>query len=93
MSETRTTETRDRDDAVDRLLHDAEHADGGAEFARNFVNDDAAARRLRLKRDRLIVEAHGRDPEHAAPAWAETSLSPELIAAALATPTPEPAHD
>jgi hypothetical protein len=86
------TETQERDDAVDELLHDAEHADGGAHFALRFAHDEAAARRLTLRCDRLIAEAHGRDPAHAAPAWAETDLSAARIADVLATLTREVPH-
>lgn len=62
-------------DRVDRLLHDAEHADSGAEFARRMVviqpdNDAhrAAAHDLTAKRDRLLAEALALDPQRTAPA-------------------------
>lgn len=50
-----TTETDTRD-ALDRLIHDAEHAESGAEFARR-MGDRPAASRLNAKAERLRAES------------------------------------
>lgn len=67
---------------VDRLLHDAEHADSGAAFARHMAGMQPhnrqhrqAAEELAAKRDRLLAEALALDPERTAPAWEETTLT------------------
>lgn len=59
---------RERDDAVDRLLHDAERAEGGAMFAR-MMADESNARLLDEKAQRLRAEAEALDPNKEAPAW------------------------
>ncbi len=64
----------DVNERVDRLLHDAEHKDGGAMMAR-MMKDITAAKEFVVERNRLIAEAIRIDPERAAPAWQETSLS------------------
>lgn len=53
------TETKNQQ--VDRLLHDAEHAHGGAQMA-DMMRDATSARELREKRDRLLAEALALDP-------------------------------
>lgn len=55
---------------VDQLLHDAEHAHGGAQFA-EMVRDPANAKALRAKRDRLYAKALKLDPEQKAACWDE----------------------
>ena len=66
---------------VNRLLHDAEHADSGASFAalmyrRDPLNKDhlEAMEALQAKRDRLIAEALALDPDRTDDAWEETTL-------------------
>lgn len=58
---------------VDRLLHDAEHADSGAMMA-GVMKDDAAFSRLHAKKVSLLAEANALDPEHTAPAWSEADV-------------------
>lgn len=58
----------ERDEKVDQLLHDAEHAESGGEMAAR-MNDEAAVNRLYAKWEGLIAEANKIDPEHKAPAW------------------------
>jgi hypothetical protein len=60
-------------DAVDRLLHDAEHADAGSAFA-SRIGHTGPAREMREKRDKLIDDAISLDPQQTAPAWQETRL-------------------
>jgi hypothetical protein len=60
-----------RDEKVDALLHDAEHAHGGAQFA-DMVRDTANAKALRAKRDRLYAKALKLDPKQEAPCWDES---------------------
>ncbi len=55
---------------VDRLLHDAEQADGGARMAR-AMQDTESANRMTAKARALRAEAEVLDPEHRAHAWAE----------------------
>lgn len=61
---------------IDRLLHDAEHKDSGAKFARSLrgYQHEEAAERMERQRDELIAEALRLDPERKAEAWQETSL-------------------
>jgi hypothetical protein len=58
---------------IDRLLHDAEHADAGSEFAARIGHTEPA-RELREKRDKLIDAAISLDPQQTARAWKETRL-------------------
>lgn len=60
---------RNRDAKVDRLLHDAEHALSGANFAKS-IGHVRPEKELRQKHDRLVAEAQEIDPAHKAPAWA-----------------------
>lgn len=53
---------------IDRLLHDAEHADSGAMMA-GMMRDFAAEQRYRAEQRRLLDEANRLDPKHTAPAW------------------------
>lgn len=53
---------------VDRLLHDAEHADGGARMAR-AMGDWPNADLLAAKAKTLRAGAETLDPAHTAPAW------------------------
>ena len=59
---------------VDRLLHDAEHKDAGANMAAT-VGDTYSASRLQTQRDSLIRMASQIDPERESPAWDEVRLS------------------
>lgn len=66
---------------INDLLHDAERALSGAEFADTMArmqphNADhaAAAKNLRAKHATLLREACELDPQHEAPAWQETTL-------------------
>lgn len=59
---------------IDRLLHDAEHKDSAATFARNLMRQPDKAREFEQERDALITEANRLDPNHTAHAWAETTL-------------------
>lgn len=63
----------ERSEDIDRLLHDAEHADSGARMA-GVMRDTEAALRLTRKRDDLIAHAHSLDPHHVEDAWRDTSL-------------------
>lgn len=58
----------ERNESVDRLLHDAEHAHNGAGMAA-MMRDAKAERELYEKRDRLVREALALDPKREAPAW------------------------
>lgn len=58
---------------IDRLLHDAEHAEAGETFAR-MIGHVFEAQTLRSKADHLIAMANTLDPEHTAPAWSETDV-------------------
>lgn len=60
----------DRDQIVDRLLHDAEHAESGRQFAARIGHVEPA-KDLTEKRDRLLAKAQELDPAHEAPAWKE----------------------
>lgn len=71
----------EKNERVDRCLHEAEHAQSGAQMAEQ-MRDEYHARQLRNKRDNLIREALEVDPKRTAPAWEETWLE------ILATPTP-----
>ena len=66
MSET----TRELEEVIDRLLHDAEHAHSGAMLARR-MRDPEAAKRLFEKSRRCRAQAAILDPDKAAPAWKE----------------------
>jgi hypothetical protein len=61
---------------IDRLLHDAEHKDSGAKFARSLPGDRPleAAERMERDRDQLIAKALALDPDRKAEAWGETDL-------------------
>jgi hypothetical protein len=67
----------ERDEQIDRLLHDAVRAHGGAEFAYE-MSDPIAALALIEKRDRLLKEAFNADPYRMAPAWLEHSVTDML---------------
>lgn len=67
-----TEQTRERDERVDGLLHDAVRARDGAVFAMR-MRDVGAARRLTKKAHRMFAEAEALDPAKEAPAWAEVS--------------------
>lgn len=56
--------------SVDRLLHDAEQADGGLYMA-NVMGDRDSARRLTEKRDKCIADALALDPTMKDEAWVE----------------------
>lgn len=58
------------DEKIDRLLHDAERALSGSDFARK-VGDIGEANALQDKHDLLVADAQESDPGHKAPAWAE----------------------
>lgn len=58
---------------VNRLLHDAEHADSGVMMA-NMMKDTKSASELKAKARRLWEEAHALDPTHTDDAWQETRL-------------------
>ena len=60
----------ERDEQVDRLLHDAVRARDGAAFAMRMRDADAA-RRLTKKAHRMFAEADALDPTKEAPGWAE----------------------
>lgn len=66
-------DANERNAKVDELLHDAEHADGGADFAA-MMGDAASVASLRAKCARLVAEVLAIDPQRLAPAWKETSL-------------------
>lgn len=70
---------------VDRLLHDAEHADSGARMA-GMMCDYPAKKKYEAKRRRLIAEAHALDPQHRCDAWEEASDGMSGIAAHLPVP-------
>lgn len=59
-----------RDEKVDRLLHDAEHALSGSKFAAS-IGHVGPAKELLAKHDRLVAQAQAADPAHKAPAWIE----------------------
>ena len=61
---------------VDRLLHDAEHKQAGAEFARSLrrVEHIEAAKRMERRRDELIAEALKLDPDQTCEAWQDLDL-------------------
>jgi len=58
---------------VDRLLHDAERAKGGGEFAA-LMRDSQHAAELKAKYQSLLAEANRIDPSHGAPAWSEADV-------------------
>lgn len=60
-------------EAIDQLLHDAEHANSGI-WSANVMGDSKSAAELREKRDRLIKEAEALDPERQHPSWLEADL-------------------
>ena len=60
----------ERDEKIDRLLHDAEHADSGAMMA-GVMQDHEAKRRLIAKAANLRAQALALDPERTAPSWEE----------------------
>lgn len=64
MDETRTTNVLDE---IDRLIHDAEHAEGGAEFATRIYPDPKAARELAAKGARLRERARKLAEKHDVP--------------------------
>lgn len=77
--------TNPREDApvsnIDHLLHDAEKAEGGADFAEMMMGQEpnnpahrAARDNLRNKAAALVAEAHAADPLHTHWAWDETDL-------------------
>lgn len=50
---------------IDRLIHDAQHADSGANFAQ-MIGHTGPAKEMRQKRDRLLKEArylHAQNPD------------------------------
>lgn len=65
---------QDLDEQVDRLLHDAEHADSGAMMA-DMMRDSKSVIRFVAKRKRLIAKALKLDPERKADAWSQTRLA------------------
>jgi hypothetical protein len=65
--------SRERDEKVDRLLHDAEHAESGARMAR-IMRDYGMQVEYEKKRDGLIAEAQALDPNREADAWQEATL-------------------
>lgn len=58
---------------IDRLLHDAEHAKAGADFAK-MMGHLFEMNTLASKCAHLTAMANTLDPEHTAPAWEETTL-------------------
>jgi hypothetical protein len=60
----------ERDEKIDRLLHDAVRAQDGAAFALR-MRDAVNARALAKKAHRLFAQAAALDPSKEAPAWAE----------------------
>lgn len=73
--------SNERSPDIDRLLHDAEHAQSGVLFAEMMMgqqpsNPDHRAVRdeMRNKAARLIAEAHAADPKHLHEAWEEADL-------------------
>lgn len=58
---------------IEQRLHDAEHAEAGADFAGFMQHHDVRAEKL-AKRDRLIREALTLDPERKDPSWEWTTL-------------------
>jgi hypothetical protein len=79
-------------DQVDRLLHDAEHANGGAQFAASFMHDIKNSMSLAEKRDRLIREALALDPKRLCRSWEDAIELAPYIAAALRAPRPPEAR-
>jgi hypothetical protein len=82
MAETKHKKLTPSEEAqVDQLLHDAEHADAGAAFARMLVGRLASAKddaeQLIAKRDALLAEANALDPQHSAACWSETETPTE----------------
>ena len=67
------------EETIDRLLHDAEHKDSAATFARDLMRQPLKAREFEAQRDGLIAEAKHRDPHRRAEAWLNTSLSAAVI--------------
>lgn len=53
---------------IDQLLHDAEHADSGANFARQIGHTEPA-RALERKRERLVSEARILYHDNPGAAW------------------------
>jgi hypothetical protein len=82
------TDAGDRDRKVDRLLHDAEHADSGAMMA-GVMRDHGAQRRFIAKRDNLVAEARALDPKRESPSWVECRLTSDPNAASEPHPQPE----
>jgi hypothetical protein len=60
----------ERDAKVDQLLHDAEHAESGADFAKR-IGHYGEAMKMADTAVRLRKEAAELDPEKQSPAWAE----------------------
>ena len=58
----------DRDEKIDRLLHDAEHAESGAQMA-DMMRDRPNALLLYEKARKLRADALALDPKKEAPAW------------------------
>lgn len=63
----------EREEKVDRLLHDAEHALSGRAMAR-MMNDGASAKELGIKAQQLIAAAEALDPDRECIAWEEADL-------------------
>jgi metallophosphoesterase superfamily enzyme len=63
------------DDKLNRILHDAEHAQSGYEFAHMMGHKNPAAE-LRDKRDRLVREAIAIEPTCSKGSWRE--VRPEI---------------
>ncbi|MFL5481112.1 MAG: hypothetical protein ACJ8AK_02895 [Gemmatimonadaceae bacterium] len=61
---------------VDRLLHDAEHKNAGARFARSLrgIRHVEDAERLERERDGMIAAAIRLDPDRTCDAWQWTDL-------------------
>lgn len=75
--------TEKRDALVDRLLHDAEHADSGYAIAK-MMKDKPAMEKFREKYEMLLAEANAVDPQQDAPAWidhAEWEMEQRIIPA------------
>lgn len=70
QSFTGQTMTADTEEKVDRLIHDADRAAAGADFARK-MGDGKAATELYDKATRLAQEADALDPDRKSPAWKE----------------------
>lgn len=84
--------TEVRNQTVDRLLHDAEHAESGAAFAKS-IGHHPQAEEMTVKAKILRQEAEKLDPKHEAPAWAEDAtwargLSPMTAKEKKPVPTP-----